>query len=143
MEQADYKQLTDLLALLFTTQQWREYVVLFLLLKKSAHNQDMIAEVVKSSTIRNDAKNYIVLYPNYAIWYRHHTYMKMDKITDKRCLESLTHLSYVLKKDADAIVKHITGLTPTVILETVLKHNPSMANKTRISKLRGNKEDCG
>jgi hypothetical protein len=66
----------------------------------------------------------------------------MDKITDKRCLEALSHLSYVLKKDADSIVKHITGLTPTVILETVLKYNPSTANQTRISKLRGNKEKC-
>ena len=137
MEQADYKQLTDLLTLFFTTQQWREYVVLFLLLKKSAHNQDMITEVVKSSTIRNESKNYIVLYPNYAIWYRHHTYIKMDKITEKRCLEALSHISYVLNEDADSIVKTITGLTPSVILETALKYNPSTANKKRISKLRG------
>jgi hypothetical protein len=137
MEQADYKQLTDLLTLLFTTQQWREYVVLFLLVKKSAHNQDMMAEVVKSSTIRNKSKNYIVLYPNYAIWYRHHTYIKMDKITEKRCLEALSHISYVLNEDADSIVKTITGLTPSVILETALKYNPSTANKKRISKLRG------
>ena len=133
----EYKQLTDLLELLFKTQQWREYVILFLLLKKSAPNKDMIAEVVKSSTIRNESKNYIVLYPNYAIWYRHHTYMQMDKINDKQCLEALSHISYVLKEDADSIVKKITGLTPSVILETVLNHNPSTANVERISKLRG------
>jgi hypothetical protein len=63
--------------------------------------------------------------------------MKMDKITEKRCLEALSHISYVLNEDADSIVKTITGLTPSVILETVLKYNPSTANKKRISKLRG------
>ena len=101
------------------------YVVLFLCIKKQASSKDMIATVVSSTTRRDEKKNYIVRYPNYAIWFRHTlNELRMDKITDKPFLNALTTMSYVFTEEDNQCnyIKHLTNLNVTAIKQIVEKH---------------------
>jgi hypothetical protein len=118
MEISRLKEYYKLLKTLYENKQYKEYVVLFLILKYEF--DELQCKVYPVGVERDKTKNHMVFNSKFIVWYRlnkssPYLYdLKLTRIKDQKLLECVKHLDCVFTDDEDipAYVSNLTnGLT--------------------------------
>lgn len=140
------KQLKNRMNELYDKEDYKGFVVMYLMITYQVRNMDMIAKVVKSKKETNEEENFFVLGKNQVTWIRNkyktaHKYgTKTNVIKNMKFLNAISNLKEVLSPsdNVDRVMKKITGgLSEGTIAKIVLKQNNSIAGLKRVSKNRG------
>lgn len=131
---------------LYDKEDFRGFVIMYLMLTYQVRNMDMIAKVVYSMKDINDTDNWFVLGKTQAKWIRQKYKTssvfgtKFHTIKNKKFLNAICNLDAVLtpSDNVDRVMKKITGgYTEGTIAKIVLRENDSINGLNRVSKNRG------
>lgn len=140
------KDLTKRMNELYDKQEWRGFVIMYLMLTYQVRNMDMMAKVVRSIKDTNDTDNWFVVGKSQVKWIRNKyktssVYgQKIHTIKNKKFINAINNLTHVLSPsdNVDRVMKKITGgLTEVTIAKIVLRDNDSINGLNRVSKNRG------
>jgi hypothetical protein len=137
------------LNILYERQDYRSFVILFLMLNYQVRNMDLICLVVSSKRDINNTDNFIVVGKSQATWIRN-KYKTSDKygtktniIKNKKFMNAINQIGYILKPsdNVDRVIKKATaglgGITEGTIAKIVLSQNNTMNGLKKVSKNRG------
>jgi hypothetical protein len=134
---------------LYEKEDWRSYVILFLLVQYQCRNMDLIAKVVQSKRDTNDDENWFITTPSQVKWIRNkyktsEVYgCKTHVIKHKKFMNAISQLQYVLapSDNIDRVIKKATAnlgfITEGTIAKIVLAENNTMNGVKKVSKNRG------
>lgn len=134
---------------LYEKQDWRSYVLLFLMVQYQCRNMDLIAKVVPSKRDTNDEDNWFVVTSSQVKWIRNkyktaHVYgRKTHVIKHKKFMHAISQLQHLLTPidNIDRVIKKATAnigsITEGTIAKIVLAENNNMNGVKKVSKNRG------
>ena len=143
------KDLKGELNTLYERQDYRSFVILFLMLNYQVRNKDLICLVVSSKRDINNTDNFVVVGKSQAVYIRN-SYKtafkygtKTNVIKNKKFMYAINQIGYILKPsdNVDRIIKKATagigGITEGTIAKIVLSENNTMNGLKKVSKNRG------
>lgn len=134
---------------LYEKQDWRSYVLLFLMVQYQCRNMDLIAKVVSSKRDTNDEENWFITTPSQVKWIRNkyktaHVYgRKTHVIKHKKFMHAISQLQHLLTPidNIDRVIKKATEnigyITEGTIAKIVLAENNTMNGVKKVSQNRG------
>lgn len=140
------KDLTKRMNELYDKEEWRGFVIMYLMITYQVRNMDMMAKVVRSIKDTNDTDNWFVVGKSQVKWIRNKYKtssvfgQKIHTIKNKKFINAINNLTQVLSptENVDRVMKKITGgYTEGTIAKIVLRDNDSINGLTRVSKNRG------
>jgi hypothetical protein len=143
------KDLKGELNRLYEKEDYRSFIILFLMVNYQVRNKDLICLVVNSKRDTNDTDNFIVVGKSQAVYIRnsYKTYFKYGTktniIKNKKFMNAINQIGYVLKSsdNVDRVIKKATagigGITEGTIAKIVLSQNNTMNGLKKVSKNRG------
>lgn len=135
---------------LYDKQDFRGFVVMYLMLTYQVRNMDMMAKVVRSMKETNDTDNWFVLGKTQVKWIRQKYKTssvfgtKFHTIKNKKFVNAISNLEAVLtpSDNIDRTMKKITGgLTEGTVAKIMIRDNDSINGLKRISENRGTRVD--
>jgi len=143
------KDLKGELNTLYEKEDYRSFIILFLMVNYQVRNMDLIASVVNSKRATNTNDNFIVVGKSQAVYIRN-SYKtafkygtKTNIIKNKKFMNAINQIGYVLKSsdNVDRVIKKATaglgGITEGTIAKIVLSENNTMNGLKKVSKNRG------
>ena len=143
------KDLKGELNTLYEKEDYRSFIILFLMVNYQVRNKDLICLVVNSKRDTNDTDNFIVVGKSQAVYIRN-SYKtafkygtKTNIIKNKKFMNAINQIGYVLKSsdNVDRVIKKATaglgGITEGTIAKIVLSQNNTMNGLKKVSKNRG------
>jgi len=137
------------LNILYERQDWRSFVILYLMTTYQVRNKDLICLVVSSKRDINNTDNFIIVGKSQAVYIRN-SYKtafkygtKTNVIKNKKFMYAINQIGYILKPsdNVDRIIKKATagigGITEGTIAKIVLSENNTMNGLKKVSKNRG------
>jgi len=137
------------LNILYERQDWRSFVILYLMTTYQVRNKDLICLVVSSKRATNSTDNFVVVGKSQAVYIRN-SYKtafkygtKTNVIKNKKFMYAINQIGYILKPsdNVDRIIKKATagigGITEGTIAKIVLSENNTMNGLKKVSKNRG------
>jgi hypothetical protein len=134
---------------LYEKEDYRSFVILYLMVNYQVRNMDLICLVVSSKRETNNTDNFIVVNKSQAVYIRnsYKTYFKYGTktniIKNKKFMNAINQIGYVLKSsdNVDRVIKKATaglgGITEGTIAKIVLSENNNMNSLKKVSKNRG------
>jgi hypothetical protein len=134
---------------LFEKEDWRSYVLLFLMVQYQCRNMDLIAKVVPSKRDTNDEENWFITTPSQVRWIRNKYKTsdvygrKIHVIKHKKFMHAISQLQHLLTPidNVDRVIKKATAnlgfITEGTIAKIVLSENNTMNGISKVSKNRG------
>jgi len=130
----------------YNQKQWKEFVIMFLLLNYQTRNLDLIATVTDNKKDMDDEKNWLYVRKNDVVYIRNlyktkSVYgTKKDIIKNKKLNHAVRQISELLRSNENLLrsIKKITGgINETTLMKmSVVQHN-NLKGLMRISKNRG------
>ena len=134
---------------LYERQDYRSFIILFLMVNYQVRNKDLICLVVSSKRDINNTDNFVVVGKSQAVYIRN-SYKtafkygtKTNVIKNKKFMYAINQIGYILKPsdNVDRIIKKATagigGITEGTIAKIVLSENNTMNGLKKVSKNRG------
>lgn len=143
------KDLKGELNTLYEKEDYRSFIILFLMVNYQVRNKDLIATVVNSKRETNSNDNFIIVGKSQATYVRNDYKTafkygtKTNIIKNKKFLNAINQIGYVLKSsdNVDRVIKKATaglgGITEGTIAKIVLAENNTMNGLKKVSKNRG------
>ena len=143
------KNLKGELNTLYEKEDYRSFVILFLMLNYQVRNKDLIASVVNSKRETNSNDNFIIVGKSQATYVRNDYKTafkygtKTNIIKNAKFMNAINQIGYVLKSsdNVDRVIKKATaglgGITEGTIAKIVLSQNNTMNGLKKVSKNRG------
>jgi len=137
------------LNILYERQDWRSFVILYLMTTYQVRNKDLICLVVSSKRDINNTDNFIVVGKSQAVYIRNDYKTafkygtKTNIIKNKKFMNAINQIGYVLKPsdNVDRIIKKATAglgsITEGTIAKIVLSEHNTMNGLKKVSKNRG------
>jgi len=134
---------------LYERQDYRSFIILFLMLNYQVRNKDLICLVVSSKRETNSTDNFIIVGKSQATYVRNDYKTafkygtKTNIIKNAKFMYAINQIGYVLKPNdnVDRIIKKATaglgGITEGTIAKIVLSENNNMNSLKKVSKNRG------
>jgi len=134
---------------LYEKEDYRSFVILFLMVNYQVRNKDLIATVVSSKRETNNTDNFIIVGKSQATYVRNDYKTafkygaKTNIIKNKKFMNAINQIGYVLKPsdNVDRVIKKATagigGITEGTIAKIVLSQNNTMNGLKKVSKNRG------
>ena len=138
---------------LYEKEDWRSYVLLFLMVQYQCRNMDLIAKVVQSKRDTNDEDNWFVATASQVVWIRNKYKTskiygtKKHVIKNKKFMNAIKQLDCVFceKDNVDRVVKKATAnlgsITEGTIVKIVLAENNNMNSINKVEHNRGTSKD--
>jgi hypothetical protein len=143
------KDLKGELNRLYEKEDYRSFIILFLMVNYQVRNKDLIASVVSSKRETNSTDNFIIVGKSQATYVRNDYKTafkygtKTNIIKNKKFMNAINQIGYVLKSsdNVDRVIKKATaglgGITEGTIAKIVLSQNNTMNGLKKVSKNRG------
>jgi len=143
------KNLKGELNTLYEKEDWRSFVILYLMVNYQVRNKDLIASVVNSKRETNSNDNFIIVGKSQATYVRNDYKTafkygtKTNIIKNAKFMNAINQIGYVLKSsdNVDRVIKKATaglgGITEGTIAKIVLSQNNTMNGLKKVSKNRG------
>ena len=143
------KNLKGELNTLYEKEDYRSFVILFLMLNYQVRNKDLIASVVNSKRETNSNDNFIIVGKSQATYVRNDYKTafkygtKTNIIKNAKFMNAINQIGYILKSsdNVDRVIKKATaglgGITEGTIAKIVLSQNNTMNGLKKVSKNRG------
>ena len=143
------KDLKGELNTLYEKEDYRSFVILFLMVNYQVRNKDLIASVVNSKRETNSTDNFIIVGKSQATYVRNDYKTafkygtKTNIIKNAKFMNAINQIGYVLKSsdNVDRVIKKATaglgGITEGTIAKIVLSQNNTMNGLKKVSKNRG------
>ena len=143
------KDLKGELNTLYEKEDYRSFIILFLMVNYQVRNKDLIASVVSSKRETNSNDNFIIVGKSQATYVRNDYKTafkygtKTNIIKNKKFMNAINQIGYVLKSsdNVDRVIKKATaglgGITEGTIAKIVLSQNNTMNGLKKVSKNRG------
>ena len=143
------KNLKGELNTLYEKEDYRSFVILFLMLNYQVRNKDLIASVVNSKRETNSTDNFIIVGKSQATYVRNDYKTafkygtKTNIIKNAKFMNAINQIGYILKSsdNVDRVIKKATaglgGITEGTIAKIVLSQNNTMNGLKKVSKNRG------
>ena len=143
------KDLKGELNTLYEKEDYRSFIILFLMLNYQVRNKDLIATVVASKRETNSNDNFIIVGKSQATYVRNDYKTafkygtKTNIIKNAKFMNAINQIGYVLKSsdNVDRVIKKATaglgGITEGTIAKIVLSQNNTMNGLKKVSKNRG------
>jgi hypothetical protein len=143
------KDLKGELNTLYEKEDYRSFIILFLMVNYQVRNKDLIASVVSSKRETNSTDNFIIVGKSQATYVRNDYKTafkygtKTNIIKNKKFMNAINQIGYVLKSsdNVDRVIKKATaglgGITEGTIAKIVLSQNNTMNGLKKVSKNRG------
>lgn len=134
---------------LYEKEDWRSYVLLFLMVQYQCRNMDLIAKVVQSKRDTNDEENWFISTSSQVRWIRNKYKTSEDYgrkthvIKHKKFMHAISQLQHLLTPidNVDRVIKKATAnlgfITEGTITKIVLAENNTMNGLDKVSKNRG------
>jgi len=134
---------------LYERQDYRSFIILFLMLNYQVRNKDLICLVVSSKRETNSTDNFIIVGKSQATYVRNDYKTafkygtKTNIIKNAKFMYAINQIGYVLKPNdnVDRIIKKATaglgGITEGTIAKIVLSEHNTMNGLKKVSKNRG------
>ena len=134
---------------LYERQDWRSFVILYLIVNYQVRNMDLVATVVNSKRDTNNTDNFIVVNKSQAVYIRN-SYKtafkygtKTHVIKNARFMYAINQIGYILDpvNNVDRVIKKATAnigrITEGTIAKIVLLENNNINGLKKVSKNRG------
>ena len=143
------KDLKGELNRLYEKEDYRSFIILFLMVNYQVRNKDLIASVVSSKRATNSTDNFIIVGKSQATYVRNDYKTafkygtKTNIIKNAKFMNAINQIGYVLKSsdNVDRVIKKATagigGITEGTIAKIVLSQNNTMNGLKKVSKNRG------
>jgi len=130
----------------YRDKQYKNFVILYLLLNYNTRNKDLVVRVTKDQADLNPNENFIFIRDKDAIYIRNDyktkdTYgMKQDVIKSKKVFNAVQELDNILENDGnlDRQVKKVTnGINQSTMFKMLVAQNNNLKGIQKASKNRG------
>jgi hypothetical protein len=143
------KDLKGELNRLYEKEDYRSFIILFLMVNYQVRNKDLIASVVNSKRDTNSTDNFIIVGKSQATYVRNDYKTafkygtKTNIIKNAKFMNAINQIGYVLRSsdNVDRVIKKATaglgGITEGTIAKIVLSEHNTMNGLKKVSKNRG------
>ena len=139
----DFKQM---LSKYYRDKDYKNFVILYLLLNYNTRNQDLVARVVKNESDLNENENFLFIRDKDIVYIRNDYKtkdkygMKRDVIKSKKFFNLVQELDSLLIDDGnlDRQVKKVTGgINQSTLFKIMISQNNNLKGITKASRNRG------
>ena len=138
---------------LYEKEDWRSFIILYLMTTYQVRNMDLIAMVVSSKRDTNPTENFFIVGKGQVTYIRN-KYKTSDTfgtkthvIKNAKFMNAINQVGYVLKPsdNVDRVIKKATAnvgrITEGTIAKIILSENNTMNGLKKVSKNRGTRTD--
>mgnify|MGYP003647017806 CR=1 FL=1 len=143
------KDIKDEMTALYERQDWRSFVILYLMVNYQVRNMDLVATVVNSKRDTNPTENFFIVGKGQVTYIRN-KYKTSDTfgtkthiIKNAKFMNAINQIGYVLNpvNNVDRVIKKATAnigrITEGTITKIVLLENNNINGLKKVSKNRG------
>jgi len=143
----DFKQM---LSKYYKDKDYKNFVILYLLLNYNTRNKDLVARVVNNEADINQKENFLFIREKDVVYIRNDyktndTYgMKQDVIVAKKLFNAVKEVDKLLENDGnlDRQVKKVTnGINQSTLFKMLITQNNNLKSIAKASKNRGTNMD--